>query len=90
MVGNFRPGDVRHLDTHRKKSFTRQQMLIQQSLISKQPISHHDIWIEMFTTYGESSFPLSLEDALDLSLCMPLDPLNLGRRVRFNPFKIIY
>mmetsp|Transcript_7424 Transcript_7424/g.10533 ORF Transcript_7424/g.10533 Transcript_7424/m.10533 type:complete len:124 (+) Transcript_7424:3044-3415(+) len=28
MVGKFKPGDVRHKDTHRKKSFTRQQMLI--------------------------------------------------------------
>ena len=24
MVGTFKPGDIRHLDTHRKKSFTRQ------------------------------------------------------------------
>ena len=88
MVGTFTEGDVRHLDTHRKKSFTRQQTLISQSLISGRPISHHDMRIEISTAGGESTFLLSLEDALDLSLCMQLDPMNFEKTERFNPFKM--
>jgi len=36
---------------------------------------------------GES-FLLSLEDSLDLALCMSFDPLNMQKTERFNPFKL--
>lgn len=31
---------------------------------------------------------LSLEDALDLSVCMSYNPMNLDIKVPFNPFKL--
>jgi len=39
------------------------------------------------TAGAKSTFLLSLEDALDLSLCMAFDPMNLEISERFNPFK---
>ena len=77
MVGKFRPGDVTHMDTHRKKSYTRQQSLMNLSFISQRPISHHDIRVKLESGAGEGKFLLSLEDSLDLALCMSFEPLNL-------------
>jgi len=46
FVGRFLPGDFKHLDTHKKKSMTRQRDKVRHSAISNKPISYHDIRIE--------------------------------------------
>ena len=87
MVGKFSPGDIAHMDTHRKKSITREQKLMHLSFISSRPISSNDIRMQMDSSAGEP-FLLSLEDSLDLGLCMAFDPLNVQKTERFNPFKV--
>ena len=90
FAGNFRQNEVCHLDTHKKKSFTRHQAKIKTSLISKKPISPYDTHVALSGPHDEPSVPscLSLEDALDLSLCMSFNPWNLESRDRLNPFKL--
>ena len=87
MVGNFKPGDISHLDLYRKKSITRQKSLMSLSSISQRSISHHDIRIEVATTNSEVHL-LNIEDCLDLALCMAFNPLNKTATGRFNPFKL--
>ena len=61
------------------------------SMISGKPVNSLDTRIELDTQSenGEDNFyVMSLEDALDLHVCMSFDPLNHLRRDRFNPFKI--
>lgn len=78
FVGRFLPGDFKHLDTHKKKSMTRQRDRVRHSAISNKPISYHDIRIE--ASLQDESFgsflSFSLEDALDLNLCMAFDILD--------------
>ena len=60
-------------------------------MISKKPISLLDTELEM-VNMGLNGAPgfLSIEDALDLSLCMSFNPVNLSSKERFNPFKVHY
>ena len=81
-------GEFYHLNTHRKRSFTRNQSQIQMSLISGRPVNSLDTRIELETHDNSTYYVMSLEDALDLHICMSFDPLNHLRRDRFNPFKI--
>ena len=86
--GPVAPGEFYHLNTHRKRSFTRNQSQIQMSLISGRPVNSLDTRIELETHDNSTYYVMSLEDALDLHICMSFDPLNHLRRDRFNPFKI--
>ena len=89
--GPVTPGEFYHLNTHRKRSFTRNQSQIQISMISGKPVSSLDTHIELDVpneSDGSMVYMMSLEDALDLHVCMSYDPLNHLRRDRFNPFKI--
>ena len=84
MVGSFKPGEVYHIDTHKKKSLTRQTSQVSTSSISGKPINPHDIKIEL----SSGQIHLSLEDALDLNLCQAFNVVDMGQMERFNPFNL--
>ena len=75
---------------HQKRSFTRKQAQVKQSAISGKPISALETMIELQMPMGtEASIAyFSLEDALDLSVCMSFNPVNLEIKEPFNPFKL--
>lgn len=72
--GSPKSTGFRHMDAYRKRSFTREQSSMQQALISKQPISLQETQIVVISS-GLKRF-LSLEDALDLHLCMSFNLIN--------------
>ena len=89
FVGNFAaPNTFSHLDMHQKRSFTRKQAQVKQSVISGRPIAALDIMIELKMGSMDTNANLSLEDALDLAVCMSFNPVNLESKEPFNPFKL--
>ena len=92
-AGQFKAGDIRHLDISRKKSFTRMQARVRSSLISNKPISIYDTAIEIKASVegltdenDYTKLSMSLEDALDLQLCIGFNPMCPSSRERLNPF----
>ena len=67
---------------------TRQRDKIKNSAISGKPISPYDIKVEMISEEG--AFDVSLEDMLDLDLCLAFDVVNLEKKERFNTYKAHY
>ena len=63
---------------------------MKQSAISGKPISALDTMLELQMPMGTEAtiVHLSLEDALDLSVCMSYNPMNLDIKEPFNAFKL--
>ena len=95
FVGSFGIDEFSHLDVHQKKNLTRETRNVRPSLISGKPINIRDSHITLerqaspLNPQGCTLF-VSLEDALNLKLCMPFNPLSMEKRERFNPYQLCH